>query len=199
VGFGKLRVLNDDIIEPAMGFGLHPHDNMEIITIMLRGKLQHTDSMGHVEIIKPFEVQVMSAGKGLMHSELNASDTEQVHLFQLWIIPDKQNVSPRYDQKVFDPKNRINNFDLLVGPYESGSPLWIYQKAWIKIAHIEASHSINYIPNQIGNKLYFMTIQGELEINGKKLEHRDAAQISNTDDIHLKSVTNSEVLVIETE
>jgi redox-sensitive bicupin YhaK (pirin superfamily) len=133
INFGALRVLNDDIVAPGMGFGTHPHDNMEIITIPLKGKLEHKDSMGHTSVITTGEIQVMSAGTGILHSEFNASQTEAINLFQIWIFPNKRNVTPRYDQINIEYAKAENNFLQLISPDSKDEGSWIHQDAWIFI------------------------------------------------------------------
>ena len=133
INFGALRVLNDDIVAAAMGFGKHPHDNMEIITIPLRGSLRHQDSMGFSEVVKAGEVQVMSAGTGIFHSEMNASNQEDLNLFQIWIFPNKQGVTPRYEQKSYDLKDSEQRFLQLVSPHANQEGVWIHQNAWIHL------------------------------------------------------------------
>jgi quercetin 2,3-dioxygenase len=150
VHFGMLRVLNDDIVKAGFGFGKHPHDNMEIITIPLKGALEHKDNTGGHGVIKRNDVQVMSAGSGLEHSEFNHSKSEDVNLFQLWIFPDRKNVAPRYDQKTFDEADRINKFQTLVKPYGNDG-LWIYQNAFISVANFTATQTATYNINANGN------------------------------------------------
>lgn len=201
MGFGKLLVLNDDVIEPAMGFGLHPHDNMEIITIMLQGKLQHTDSMGHKTIINEGEVQVMSAGTGIMHSEYNASETEQAKLFQIWILPNVQNIEPRYEQMQYNSINKLNQFKLLVGPKNSdtNNVLYFNQNAFISIAEIEMGQTINYHLQYSQNNIYVQNISGEFILNNQSLNLRDAAQIANPTNLEITAITQSSILIIEME
>ena len=199
VQFGALRVLNDDIIAPKMGFSTHPHDNMEIITIPLKGALKHKDSMGNKwETIEAGEVQVMSAGSGLMHSEMNAKNDEYLSLFQIWIIPNKQNVAPRYDQQFFKPEDRKGKLQTLVSSIENKEEgLKIYQDA--KISRIDLNEGENYTYNtmSINNGSFIMTISGDAMIDDKHLESRDAIAITNTNNFSIKSKTNSQLLFIE--
>jgi quercetin 2,3-dioxygenase len=197
MGFGMLRVLNDDIVEPGEGFGMHPHNNMEIITIPLSGSLEHRDNMGNGSIIHSGEVQVMSAGTGIMHSEFNPSKTEKVNLFQIWIIPNKKNVVPRYDQKEFDLSKRMNTLQLLVAPEGYDGSLFIYQDAFISIGRFDLGFVNKYKIKKEGNGLFIMVISGTVEIDGKVLESRDAAEISNTREIDIKALGFSEMLLIE--
>jgi len=197
MGFGMLRVLNDDIVEPGEGFGTHPHNNMEIITIPLSGSLEHRDNMGNGSIIHSGEVQVMSAGIGIMHSEFNPSKTEKVNLFQIWIISNKKNVQPRYDQKEFDLSKRMNTLQLLVAPEGYDDSLFIYQDAFISIGRLDLGFVNKYKIRKEGNGLFIMVISGTVEIDGKIMESRDAAEISNTREIDIKALGFSEILLIE--
>ena len=195
--FGLLRVLNDDIVAAGMGFGMHPHDNMEIVTIPLEGVLEHTDNTGGHGIIKRNEVQVMSAGTGVHHSEFNHSKTEPVKLFQCWIFPREKDVTPRYDQKEFNPAERKNKFQTLVAPNKDGENLWLHQDAVFSMTEIEEGKSLKYKINFGGNGVYVMLVEGEIEINGNKLNRRDAIGIWETDKFEIKALKNSEVLLIE--
>lgn len=197
IQFGALRVLNDDTIAPGMGFGKHPHDNMEIITIPLSGGVKHGDSMGNEGIVKPGEVQIMSAGIGVVHSEHNASSSETLNLFQIWIMPELRNIAPRYDQKQFEVSDRLNKFQTLVSPEKSGSTLWINQQAWLSLGKFDKASSVNYnlhIPN---NGVYVMVVSGELEVAGQLLGERDAIGVSDVSVIKLKFLKETEVLMIE--
>jgi quercetin 2,3-dioxygenase len=197
MGFGMLRVLNDDIIEPDGGFGMHAHNNMEIITIPLSGSLEHRDSMENGSVITSGEVQVMSAGTGITHSEYNPSKSEKVNLFQIWIIPDKRNVVPRYDQKAFDLSQRMNTFQLLVGPAGNENSLFIHQDAFISAGRFDAGIEIEYKIKKAGNGLFMMAISGTVDFEHKILQARDAAEISNTDTVKIKALGFSEILLIE--
>jgi redox-sensitive bicupin YhaK (pirin superfamily) len=197
IQFGALRVLNDDTIAPGMGFGKHPHDNTEIITIPLSGGVKHGDSMGNEGIVKPGEVQIMSAGTGVIHSEHNASSSETLNLFQIWIMPELRNIAPRYDQKQFEVSDRLNKFQTLVSPEKSDSTLWINQQAWLSLGKFDKASSVNYnlhIPN---NGVYVMVVSGELEVAGQLLGERDAIGVSDVSVIKLKFLKETEVLMIE--
>ncbi len=196
VHFGKLRVLNDDIVKAGFGFGKHPHDNMEIITIPLSGALEHKDSTGGHGVIAKNDVQVMSAGSGIEHSEFNHSKEEDVNLFQLWIFTNKENVTPRYDQKTFSAADRINKFQTVVSPFGNDG-LWIYQEAWISLGNFEAENLSTYTIKKAGNGIYLLVIDGEIEINGNILSKRDAMGIWDTDAINILTKINSEILLIE--
>lgn len=200
VHFGALRVLNDDIIAPKMGFGTHPHDNMEIITIPLKGVLKHRDNMkDDWQEVRPGEVQVMSAGTGVQHSEINGSVDEYLSLFQIWIIPDKRNVAPRYDQKKFSAEDRKEKLQTLVTSIGSKDEesLKIHQDA--KLSRIDLSEGETFTYNLMSKDhgVYIMNISGESEINNEVLESRDALGISETDRFNILSKTDSELLFIE--
>jgi redox-sensitive bicupin YhaK (pirin superfamily) len=199
VHFGMLRVLNDDIVQEGKGFGTHPHDNMEIITIPLKGSLQHKDSMGNTSIIKAGEVQVMSAGSGVSHSEFNPSETDPVNLFQIWIFPDKKDVEPRYDQKEFNSADRKNKFQTIISPKDKviDGSMWIHQNAHLSLGNFDKSKVFNYDVRSKGNGVYVMVINGKIEVDGKTLGKRDAIGIEDTDKINFKSIEDSELLLIE--
>ncbi|MEW6469982.1 MAG: pirin family protein [Bacteroidota bacterium] len=197
VHFGMLRVLNDDTVAPGMGFGMHPHDNMEIVTIPLEGVLEHKDNMGSHGVIRRNEVQVMSAGTGVYHSEFNHSKSEPVKLFQCWVFPREKGVTPRYDQKLFDPAGRKNKFQTLVAPDKGGENLWLHQDTVFSMADMDEGKSLEYKINFKGNGAYIMLVEGEVEIDGRKLGKRDAIGVWETDRFDIKALKNSEVLVIE--
>jgi hypothetical protein len=197
IHFGQLRVLNDDIIAPGMGFGTHPHDNMEIVTIPLSGAISHRDSTGGEGTIPAGDVQVMSAGSGVTHSEFNASKTEFLNLFQIWIFPDKKNVEPRYDQKSFDVKSLPNQFHLLVSPDARQNSLMIHQDAFIKRGVFDAGSVISLALENTSNGIYMMVIDGEISINDEELRKRDAISITDTSSVDLQIVKTADILVIE--
>lgn len=199
VQFGMLRVLNDDTIAAGMGFGAHPHDNMEIITIPLEGGLTHRDSMGNQETVRFGEVQVMSAGTGIQHSEMNASQTEQAKTLQLWIFPDKQNVIPRYDQKGFDLENNRNSLVNIVSPEDKndGNALWIHQQAFLHLGVFDTDKTFAYDIKIRDNGIYLFLIEGELEINGQTVNERDAYGAIEFDSIEIKTKSASKILIIE--
>jgi redox-sensitive bicupin YhaK (pirin superfamily) len=199
VQFGMLRVLNDDTIAAGMGFGTHPHDNMEIVTIPLEGGLTHRDSMDNQATVRFGEVQVMSAGTGILHSEMNASQTEQAKTLQLWIFPDKQNVTPRYDQRSFDLESRRNSFVTVVSPEDKndGEALWIYQQAFLHLGLFDAGQTINYDVNIPDNGIYLFLIEGEIEINNQTIHERDAFGVVEFNSITITTNKPSKILVIE--
>ncbi len=194
IQFGALRVLNDDIVEPGYGFGTHPHDNMEIVSIPLVGTLAHKDSTGNEKTIQTGEVQIMSAGTGLTHSEYNHSKTERVNFLQVWVLPKQRNITPRYDQRFFDFKP--NAFTLVVAPDEENA-LWINQDAWFSIGKLEAGQELAYATHQSGNGVYAFVIDGLVEIGGNQLSKRDGIGIVGEANISFKATTDLTVLVIE--
>lgn len=197
IRFGTLRVLNDDIVKPKMGFGKHPHDNMEIVTIPLKGELAHEDSTGNKEVIKHNEIQIMSAGSGLTHSEFNNSDTEEVNLLQIWVFPKIKDIEPRYDQKVFDPADRKNKIQTVVSPEKNDNTLWINQNAFFSLSDTEKENSLKYDLRSEGNGVYLFVIEGKVEIDGEVLNKRDAAGIEDADSFEINFIENSKVLFIE--
>jgi redox-sensitive bicupin YhaK (pirin superfamily) len=200
IQFGALRVLNDDVIAPNMGFGTHPHDNMEIITIPLSGVLKHRDNMGDAWIpVVPGEVQIMSAGTGVQHSEINGSSNEHLSLFQIWIIPNKSNVAPRYDQKMFESEGRKNKLQTLVTSIDENheGSLKIHQDAIISRIDLEKGQQFEYELKSENHGVYVMTIYGNYEINDITLEARDAIGISETDQFVVKTKEDSGLLFIE--
>lgn len=200
INFGALRVLNDDYIKGGMGFGTHPHDNMEIISIPLKGTMKHRDSMSNKWIpLHTGEVQIMSAGSGLQHSEMNNSPSEEVNMFQLWIIPNKQNVTPRYDQKSFDIVERQNKLQVLVSNIDNAvdGSLTIHQNAIISRIDLSENSTFNYLINSKENGVYIMVIEGSISINKEQLEKRDALGVFQTTDVLIQARTASEVLLIE--
>ena len=198
--FGALRVLNDDIISPSMGFGTHPHDNMEIITIPLSGVLKHKDSMHNEwQEVKPGEVQVMSAGSGLQHSEINGSSSEDLKLFQIWIMPNEANVSPRYDQKIFKAEERQGQLQTLVSGFNDADEesLKIHQDAKLSRIDLKENETFTYRITNERNGVYAMIISGEVVVNDYTLSQRDAIGITETDKFKMTSKEKSQVLFIE--
>jgi len=197
VQFGVLRVLNDDSIEGGMGFGMHPHDNMEIITIPIFGDLHHKDSMGNSGVIKHGDVQVMSAGTGIYHSEENANADKDVKLFQIWIFPNKRNVTPRYDQKTFEVKDRINKFQQIVSPMGSEVGLNIHQNAWFSLANFDKDFETNYQIKKSGNGVYVFVIEGNATINNQSLNKRDGIGITDLESITIKADSDTQILLMD--
>jgi redox-sensitive bicupin YhaK (pirin superfamily) len=197
VRFGLLRVLNDDIIEPVMGFGTHPHDNMEIVTIPLEGELAHKDSMGSKQVLRAGEVQIMSAGSGITHSEFNNSKTQRINLLQIWVFPKLRNIEPRYDQKKFDATERWNKFQTVVSPEQTDGALWINQDAFFSLAGIDSGKTLTYTIQHKGNGVYLFVIKGAVETAGEKLNKRDAVGIEDAEELDITAAEDSEILVIE--
>lgn len=196
VHFGALRVLNDDTIAGGMGFGMHPHDNMEIVTIPLEGAIQHSDNMGHTAVISAGEVQHMSAGTGVMHAEKNANHNNELKLLQIWVIPKKLSVTPSYDQRKFAVEARKNAFQTLVSP-EGGDSIKINQESWFSMASLEKGRSLTYNLHGEGQGVYVFLIDGNVDIEDINLNKRDAAGIWDTDSIEITAHENAEILLIE--
>lgn len=198
INFGALRVLNDDVIAPGAGFPTHPHSNMEIVTIPLSGSLEHLDSMGNKAQIKHGEVQVMSAGYGITHSEYNASQTEELRLFQLWLFSNKQNATPRYDEVKLNLDDRKNKLQQVVSPYPNDDGAWIYQDAWIYLGDYDKEQSFTLSLKKKTNGFYILVINGSIEINKLLLHSRDAIGLESFDDeIKVNCLERSEILVLE--
>ncbi len=195
--FGLLRVINDDIVKPAMGFDSHPHDNMEIVSIPLSGSLRHQDSMGNKHQITTGEVQIMSAGSGLTHSEYNNSDQADVNFLQIWISPEEQNIPPRYGQKRFEKADRHNRFQTLISPEKDSETLWINQQAWFSMADLDTGTSLNYSGKRKENGRYFFIIEGSVEIEGQQLFRRDAIGLSAKQQLEIKALSPAEILCID--
>jgi redox-sensitive bicupin YhaK (pirin superfamily) len=197
LNFGALRVLNDDTVAPQKGFGSHPHDNMEIITIPLTGELAHKDSMGNASTIKAGEIQIMSAGSGVMHSEFNPHQTLHTNLFQIWIFPNKRDIDPRYDQFEMDETKMDNQFVQLVSndPNDEGS--WVQQDAWISMAKLTPGTSLDYKLHKPTSGIYTMVIEGEVNAENETLNKRDAIGVYDTDKVTFKANTVSKIMVLE--
>jgi redox-sensitive bicupin YhaK (pirin superfamily) len=197
IQFGVLRVLNDDTIAAGMGFGTHPHDNMEIITIPLEGDLAHKDSMGNGTTIKSGDIQVMSAGKGIQHSEFNPNPDQQTKLFQIWLFPKFRNVEPRYQQITLDKSLQKNDFAQILSPDPDDAGVWIHQDAWFYLSDFDKDYSKKLSLKKEGNGFYIMNIEGKIEVNAEKLERRDAIGIWETNEIEIKANSNAKFLVME--
>ncbi|MCE3297182.1 MAG: pirin family protein [Crocinitomicaceae bacterium] len=197
VHFGMLRVLNDDKIAGGMGFGTHPHDNMEIITIPLEGALSHKDSMGNGTTIKAGDVQVMSAGKGILHSEFNASETEFCKLLQIWVFPNNRGVEPRYDQITLNQEKMKNNFLQIISPNLKDEGVWIHQNAWFHLGEFDKDQRFSYELKDKSNGVYIFLINGKINANGQELEQRDGFGVWETDKIDFKTLENSKILLME--
>lgn len=197
VHFGALRVLNDDIVKGGAGFGTHPHDNMEIVSIPLSGSIAHKDSTGTDGIIETGDVQIMSAGKGIRHSEYNASKNDSVNFLQVWVLPKLANIQPRYDQKKFSESDRTNKWQVVVSPNENDGGVWINQDARFSLSVLEAGKELEYSNAFKGNGVYLFVIDGEVEAAGQKLDKKDAVGISETESFTVKANKDSKVLAIE--
>ena len=197
IHFGMLRVLNDDVVKGGMGFGQHPHDNMEIISIPLKGALEHGDNTGGHGTIKSGEVQIMSAGSGIAHSEKNASKTEDVNFLQIWVFPKERNIQPRYDQKEFKPVERENRFQTVVSPEKGKNALWINQDAWFQLGNLSKGTSAEYTFNRKENGVYAFIIEGAVTINNQKLNKRDGFGVWDTEKLSITAESDSEVLLID--
>ena len=196
MNFGVLRVLNDDRVAPGAGFPTHPHDNMEIITIPLSGVLEHKDSMGNTAQIKTGEVQVMSAGTGVTHSEYNASDSEDLKLFQIWIFPNKRDVEPRYDQQYIS-SDLSNEWQQIISPDQDATNMWIHQDAWLSMGQVDLGKSLTYKRKGKETGLYLMVIEGEVNVVDENLKKRDAIGIDSADEISIQASMDSKLLLIE--
>ena len=201
MNFGVLRVLNDDIIAPSMGFGTHPHDNMEIITIPLRGALRHKDSMGNEAVIEQNEVQIMSAGTGVRHSEYNASPENDINLLQIWLFPKVRNVVPRYAQRAFRPEDRVNQLQTVVAPIgsdgEKAEAIGIHQDAWFSLGTLKSGVEKTYSLKKSGNGVYLFVIEGSVTVNDTPLSKRDALGVWDIENVSIKADSDAEILLMD--
>ena len=198
MGFGTLRVLNDDRVDPGMGFGNHPHDNMEIISIPLSGDLEHKDSMGNVAVIKSGDIQVMSAGTGITHSEYNKNTDRVCKFLQIWVIPNQRNVKPRYDQITLDTEELHNKLQQIVSPYQDDEGVWIHQNAWFHLGNFDKDIEVQYHVKLAGNGVYVFVINGQFTIENLNLNTRDGLGITEATSITIKSGSqDSEILLME--
>ena len=197
MGFGALRVINDDIVKPGHGFPQHPHKNMEIISIPLQGALTHEDSMGNRHVLEVGDIQMMSAGKGLMHSEFNASRSHDVAFLQIWILPKQLDIDPRYEQRRFAAEPAGNRFAMLIAPDGDAETLWINQDAYISQAFIDADRNVRYDVRVKGHGVYLFLISGAVEVAGHRLESRDAIGLTEQDAIPIRAHETSRVLCLE--
>lgn len=195
--FGVLRVLNDDTVAPGMGFGTHPHDNMEIISIPLEGDLEHKDSMGNVTVIRNGDIQVMSAGTGIQHSEYNRNKDKTVKFLQIWVFPREKNVKPRYDQLSLNPADRKNQLQQVLSPNPDDAGVWIHQDAWFYLSDLDAGKSLDYQLKKQGNGMYIFVLSGKLSVNGQTLETRDGFGIWDTERLQVTADNHSEWLLME--
>jgi len=197
MGFGLLRVINDDIVAPGAGFGTHTHANMEIISVPLNGSLRHQDSMGNAQVIRQGEVQIMSAGTGISHSEYNGSDSDPVNFLQIWVIPKHLDIQPRYGQQDFPAANREDCFQTVVAPNSEGSAVWINQDAWFSLGSFGQERRTSYRLRADGNGIYVFVLEGEAEIAGERLGRRDGLGITGSAQIEIAAVADCQLLVME--
>ena len=197
MNFGALRVLNDDTIAAGMGFGTHPHENMEIITIPLEGDLEHKDSMGNIGVINEGEIQVMSAGTGVHHSEYNKNADQAVKVLQLWVFPKKQNVTPRYDQMSVRDLKKPNDFYQVLSPNSEDAGMWVHQDTWFHLGEFDVEKSLDYTLKKPGNGVYVFVIEGSFNVEGENLKKRDAIEIWDTETINFTAQSQSKVLLVE--
>ncbi len=197
MNFGVLRVLNDDIVSGGMGFGTHPHKDMEIISIPLSGDLEHKDSMGNTTVIKEGDVQVMSAGTGVQHSEKNKNEGEEVRFLQIWIIPNKENVTPRYDQITLDKQKLDNTLFQILSPNKNDDGVWVHQDAWMHMGNLEKDNSVTYDLKKSGNGVYVFVLEGTIKVGEQVLDKRDALGVWETDSITIEPNETSKVLLID--
>jgi hypothetical protein len=195
--FGLLRVFNDDIVAPGMGFGTHPHDNMEIVTIPLQGDLQHRDSMGNTSIIRHGEVQIMSAGSGITHSEFNPNKDQHTNLLQIWVFPKERNIKPQYGQAHFPMEGRRNKVQTVVSPTKEESSLWVNQDVWFGLANLDAGFSLPYTIKNPGNGLWLFVIKGEVKVGDLKLNTRDSLGLSDLHSTTIEALQDSELVLID--
>ncbi|HJZ40575.1 MAG TPA: pirin family protein [Bacteroidales bacterium] len=198
IQFGALRVLNDDLVEGGRGFGSHPHDNMEIVTIMLGGELKHSDSMGHTQVLHEHEVQAMSAGTGIFHSEMNNLPDKPVRLLQLWVFPQERNIEPRYEQKNFDPQLRKDRWQLLAGPDPKTGEMELKQKAWFSRIDLEKGNNTLYDLYDKDNGVYLFVIDGRIKVDNElQLTRRDGAGLWEAGKVSLFAEERADILAVE--
>lgn len=197
VQFGALRVLNDDTVAAGMGFGTHPHDNMEIISIPLEGDLEHKDSMGNVAVIRNGDIQVMSAGTGIQHSEVNRNHDQLTKFLQIWVFPNKRDVEPRYDQMTLNPADRINKFQQVLSPNADDEGVWIHQDAWFHLGTFDKDLHVDYTIKRWGNGVYAFILSGDVTINGQQLNQRDGLAIQGAEVLHVHTNSKAEILLME--
>ncbi|WP_115041882.1 pirin family protein [Weeksella virosa] len=197
IHFGALRVLNDDVIAAGTGFGRHPHENMEIITLPQKGALRHEDSMGNGSVIYPNDIQVMSAGTGIFHAEMNASETEACEIFQIWIFPNKQNVAPRYEQKSINDWRKDNQLYQILSPNQNEIGVWIHQDAWMYQGEYSQKTHETYSVYKENQGVMLFVIEGKVEFDGIMLNRRDAIEITDAEQIVFDVEKDSKILLIE--
>lgn len=197
MNFGVLRVLNDDVVSSGRGFGTHPHDNMEIISIPLEGDLEHKDSMGNVTVIKEGDVQAMSAGTGIYHSEYNKNADREVKFLQIWLFPNQKNVTPRYDQITLENGSQKNALYQVLSPNSDDEGVWIHQNAWFHMGRLDKGVEIDYQLKDTTNGVYAFVLEGDVTIAGQALNKRDGYGLWDTDAIDIKADSNARILLME--
>ena len=195
--FGALRVLNDDFVYGGMGFGTHPHDNMEIISIPLAGDLEDKDSMGNKTAIRQNDIQILNAGTGISHSEYNRNANKKVNFLQIWVFPKVTNIIPSYDQITLKPEDRINKLQQVVSPSKDDDGVWINQDAWFHLGNLKKEFQTQYVIKQKGNGVYVFVIEGDVTINGQQLNKRDGLGVWDTDKLSIVADTDAEVLLMD--
>lgn len=197
VHFGKLRVLNDDSVAPGRGFGTHPHDNMEIISIPLEGDLEHQDSMGNTTVIREGDIQVMSAGTGIQHSEYNKNADKQVKFLQIWVFPKENDVTPRYDQVSISELSKPNEWYQILSPNPDDAGVWVNQDAWFSMADFDAGKSDTYKIQRPGNGVYAFILEGSATVNGETLGRRDAIGVWDTEEVEFLAESDAKILLMD--
>ena len=197
MGFRSLRVINQDRVAPGGGFGTHPHRNMEIFSYVLEGELEHKDSMGNVAVIRQNDVQIMSAGTGIYHSEYNKNKDAKVNFLQIWVFPKHRDIAPRYDQITFKPEDRVNKLQQIVSPSKTDDGVWINQDAWFHLGNLKKGFTTDYTIKQKGNGVYAFVIEGEVTINSQKLNKRDGYGVWDTEKISIVADGDAEVLLMD--
>lgn len=198
MGFGLLRVINDDSVEPSKGFATHPHKNMEIVSILLSGSLRHKDSQGNEGVIQSGEVQLMSAGIGVTHSEYNDSNTEPVHFLQIWVLPKEKNIEPRYDQRSFEKNDRKDQFQTVVNPIGANlGGVEMNQDAYFSLIDMSEGVELSYETKRPGSGVYIFVCEGQVTVEGDHLDRRDAIGVSGCEGIKLTANQSNQLLVIE--
>lgn len=196
VRFRSLRVMNEDVIAAGRGFGTHPHDNMEIVTYVLSGALEHRDSMGNGEVLRPGEFQRMTAGTGITHSEFNPSADEPTHLYQIWLLPEREGLEPSYEQKRFDTTGRLNGLQLVASPDAAQNSLKIHQDVRIYLADLEPGHQLNYKLAH-GRHAWMQVLHGQIDVNGHSLATSDGAAISEESSLELQSAPGAKIMLFD--
>ena len=197
MNFGMLRVLNDDVVDGGKCFGTHPHDNMEIISIPLQGDLEHKDSIGNIAVIKQNDVQIMSAGTGIYHSEYNMNSNTKVNFIQIWVFPKEKNIQPRYQQITFNPEARVNKLQQVVTPVNGEEGVWINQDAWFHLGNLKKDFKIDYSVKKKGNGVYAFVLEGEVRVKDQQLHKRDGFGIWDIDTFSIVADSDAQILLMD--